>query len=158
VQLLVQGPFLERLELPAPPAHPEDGGALAALGNTLYPEARGLEAHLAPGAHVLLKLAVFHPMIALVGGSYVLATAVLVALARRSPVTRRLAGAVVCGYVLQVGAGFLNIYLMAPVWLQLVHLLLADGIWIALVCFAASALAAPAAEDEVATAPALARV
>src|SRR5690606_3636312 len=32
VQLRVQGPFLERLDLPAPPAHPEDGGALAALG------------------------------------------------------------------------------------------------------------------------------
>lgn len=32
VQVLIQGPFLEGLDLPAAPAHPEDGSTLAALG------------------------------------------------------------------------------------------------------------------------------
>lgn len=116
-------------------------GALAALGSTLYPEVKGLEAHLAPTAHFLLKLAVFHPMIALLAGSYVLAAVVIVALARKGRTTRLLAGVAIGLYLVQVGLGFLNIFLMAPVWLQLVHLLVADGIWIALVCLSASALA-----------------
>jgi hypothetical protein len=34
----------------------------------------------------------------------------------------------------------LNIWLLAPIWLQLVHLLLADLLWIALVLLAAEAL------------------
>jgi len=126
-------------------------GALAALGNTLYPEVSGLEAHLAPTAHVLLKLAVFHPMIALLAGSYVLAALVIVALARKDRTTRLLAGGAMALYLVQVGLGFLNIFLMAPVWLQLIHLLVADGIWIALVCLTAAALAAePAPAEEAA--------
>src|SRR5690606_2932282 len=116
-------------------------GALAALGSTLYSEVKGLEAHLAPTAHVLLKLAIFHPLIALVAGSYVLAAVVIVALARKDRTTRLLACGAIALYLVQVGLGFLNFFLMAPVWLQLVHLLVADGIWIALVCHSASALA-----------------
>jgi heme A synthase len=42
----------------------------------------------------------------------------------------------------QVALGFLNVTLLAPVWLQLVHLLLADLLWIAYVLASASALAA----------------
>jgi len=33
----------------------------------------------------------------------------------------------------QVMAGFANIYLLAPVWMQLVHLVIADVLWIAVV-------------------------
>jgi heme A synthase len=40
--------------------------------------------------------------------------------------------------VLQIAAGLLNVALLAPVWLQLLHLLLADGIWITLVLLALS--------------------
>jgi cytochrome c oxidase assembly protein subunit 15 len=42
---------------------------------------------------------------------------------------------------LQAGLGLLNVALLAPVWLQLVHLLVADLLWIAVVLLAASALA-----------------
>ena len=34
--------------------------------------------------------------------------------------------------IVQIGLGFLNVALLAPVWLQLVHLLVADGLWILL--------------------------
>jgi len=37
--------------------------------------------------------------------------------------------------------GLLNLVLLAPVWMQIVHLLLADAVWIALVLLAARALA-----------------
>jgi heme A synthase len=46
--------------------------------------------------------------------------------------------------VLQVAFGFLNVVLLAPVWLQLLHLLVADGIWIAFVLVGADALATDA--------------
>jgi heme A synthase len=36
--------------------------------------------------------------------------------------------------------GFVNVWLLAPVWMQLTHLLVADLLWIALVVMAASAL------------------
>jgi heme A synthase len=45
--------------------------------------------------------------------------------------------------VLQWLAGALNVALLAPLWLQLGHLLLADAVWITLVLLAASALADP---------------
>jgi heme A synthase len=43
----------------------------------------------------------------------------------------------------QVGLGMLNVFLLAPVWMQLVHLLVADLVWIALILLGASVLARP---------------
>ena len=40
----------------------------------------------------------------------------------------------------QVLVGLLNVLLLAPVWMQMVHLLLADGLWIAFVILSASSL------------------
>jgi len=37
----------------------------------------------------------------------------------------------------QTAAGIVNIALLAPVWMQIIHLLLADLLWIALVILAA---------------------
>jgi heme A synthase len=40
--------------------------------------------------------------------------------------------------IAQLVAGPLNVALLAPVWLQLVHLLLADLVWISLVLLTAN--------------------
>jgi heme A synthase len=53
-------------------------------------------------------------------------------------VTSRAAAVLV---VAQVAAGLLDVTLLAPVWLQLVHLVLADAVWISAVLTAAAALA-----------------
>ena len=42
---------------------------------------------------------------------------------------------------LQVIAGIINLALLAPLWMQLVHLLLADAVWIAFVLGAVETLA-----------------
>jgi heme A synthase len=55
---------------------------------------------------------------------------------------RRLGGALVAVFVLQIAAGIVNLVLLAPVPMQLVHLLLADLSWIALVLMSAASLAA----------------
>jgi heme A synthase len=56
---------------------------------------------------------------------------------RRGRLAKR--GVVVLAIV-QVVLGFVNVWLLAPVWMQLTHLLVADLLWIALVVLAASAL------------------
>lgn len=108
-------------------------GAIAALGDTLFPAAslsEGLAQDLAPAAHALVRLRVWHPVIAVVVGAGLLA---LAARAGRPGTTRRLAQAVGVLVVVQTLAGALNLALLAPVGLQLLHLLLADLLWIALV-------------------------
>lgn len=130
-------------------------GALSALGNTLFPAVAGLEAHLAPTAHIVLKLAVFHPMLALAVGTWLVIVAIASSVLRPAAATRRAAVGLVALTLLQVGAGVLNIFLMAPAWLQLVHLLLADLLWITLVILAASALAEGAPRFREGSEPAL---
>ncbi|HEV2668865.1 MAG TPA: hypothetical protein VG324_28375, partial [Blastocatellia bacterium] len=48
--------------------------------------------------------------------------------------------------LVQLGAGAVNLLLHAPIWLQLVHLLLSDLVWIALVLLGCAALKQPARE------------
>ena len=121
-------------------------GAVAALGDTLYPSpslTSAISADLSATSHILIRLRVLHPAIAI-------ATAVLLIIT--APKTgvqcgRRRTGSVVAALAaVQLMAGFANIALLAPVWMQLMHLLLADALWIACVLLAAPALAAEGGE------------
>jgi cytochrome c oxidase assembly protein subunit 15 len=56
---------------------------------------------------------------------------------RQNVATKRLAWLLYGTYGLQLLLGTLNVILLAPVWLQLVHLLLSDVIWFAFVALAA---------------------
>ena len=121
-------------------------GAIAALGDTLFPArslAEGIRQDFSPTAHLLLRLRILHPVIAIGVGLYLVAAAGIIARRRPTRATRRLARAVTVLFLVQLAAGFLNLFLLAPVWMQLVHLLLADLVWIALVLLAASAFAEP---------------
>jgi heme a synthase len=111
-------------------------GAVTALGDTLFPKTDiGFE--LGAGAHFLERLRIVHPVIAIVGGLFVVAASRR--LARGRPGAARWAGYVHLLFWIQVAAGALNVALLAPVWLQLVHLLLADAFWLAVVLVAAAA-------------------
>jgi cytochrome c oxidase assembly protein subunit 15 len=105
-------------------------GAVAALGDTVFPATsltQGMKAELAPGAHALLKLRLVHPVLAALVGVFLLWVGMKTARASR-------AGRAVVGLVvLQVTAGAVDVVLLAPVWLQFVHLLLANLLWISLV-------------------------
>lgn len=118
-------------------------GAVTALGDTLFPVAslaEGVRQDFSATAHVLVRLRIFHPLIALVVGVYLMISAGVVARERPGSTTQFFARTVAVLFLVQVGAGFLNLALLAPVWLQLVHLLLADLVWIALVLLALSSL------------------
>ena len=122
-------------------------GAIAALGDTLFPVAslrEGFAQDLSPLAHVFLRLRVFHPFLALVAGAFVFASATLVRMAQPSPRARRLSRVLILLFVTQFALGLLNRTLLAPVGIQLAHLLLADATWIALVLMGWEALYAVA--------------
>jgi cytochrome c oxidase assembly protein subunit 15 len=118
-------------------------GAVAALGNTLYPDgslAEGLAADLSPTSHFLIRLRILHPTLAVLTGVGLLFGASR--LARGAGQTAAsLARAVAWLSAIQLLAGAVNLALLAPVWMQLVHLLLADLLWIAFVLLGATVLA-----------------
>jgi len=107
-------------------------GALAALGDTLFPAsslASGMKQEFAGTAVALLRLRAMHPVVAVTGGVFLLFTAVT---ARRAGAVRW-STMVTILVLAQLAAGLVNWLLLAPVWMQLFHLLLADLLWIALV-------------------------
>ena len=119
-------------------------GAIAALGDTLYPAEsllHGLQQDLSPTSHILIKLRTFHPVIAIVGSLVVLHLVGEVRRLKRSKASRRWATAVNLLVIGQLAAGALNMVLLVPIWMQLTHLALADAVWISLVLMLASTLA-----------------
>ncbi|WNG54282.1 heme A synthase [Archangium gephyra] len=133
-------------------------GAIAALGDTLFPAsslAEGFRQDISPTAHVLLRLRVLHPVLAVVMGALVVFSAATVARLRPSPETKRAATQLGVLYALQLVAGMVNLLLLAPVGMQLVHLLMADVVWIVLVRLSAAGLAvgAPRVDESPAPAP-----
>ena len=115
-------------------------GAVAALGDTLFPAtslAEGLRQDFSPAAGLLLRLRLMHPVIALVVGGFLLFVCSYVTRVPRELWVRRAAGALAASVMTQFLVGALNVAMLAPVWLQLVHLLLADFAWLSLVLLTA---------------------
>jgi len=123
-------------------------GAITALGDTLFPVAtlaEGKALTFSPTAHAFVRLRIWHPTLAVAVGALVVLAAATAVRRRPLPGVRRLAAAVVALWLAQLVLGLTNVYLLAPMPLQLAHLLLSDLIWIALVLLSASALANEAA-------------
>jgi heme A synthase len=122
-------------------------GAITALGDTLFPAgslAAGVQADFLPTAHFLVRLRVYHPIIAVGITAYLLIVGDLLLAARPSTLARREYRALAAILVIQLLAGALNVTLLAPVWMQILHLLFADLMWITLVLLSATFLAADA--------------
>ena len=108
-------------------------GAITALGDTLFPAgslAEGLRQDIDPAAHFLLRLRIFHPIIAVVVGSYVAGFGLWLRAGQRDPTLSLISWGLVGLVGLQLALGVLNVLLLAPVWLQLVHLLVTSLIWL----------------------------
>jgi heme A synthase len=125
-------------------------GGITALGDTLFPTtslAEGLQQKFSPTAHILVRLRLLHPLIAVIVGVYLVLAGAICQARRPDPLTKRLVQGLTVLYLIQLLAGAINVVLLAPIWLQLVHLLLSDLIWITLVLLASSVLAEPAKVD-----------
>jgi len=109
-------------------------GAVTALADTLFPS-EPFAPELSSEAHFLTRIRIIHPILA-IGAA---AVAWWISAKRGLPRSR---AAVVIP--LLIGAmllsGVLNIALGVPLWMQLVHLALADVLWIAYVLVSARAL------------------
>lgn len=121
-------------------------GALTALGDTLFPArdlAHGSALTFSPDSHLFVRLRVWHPVLAIVALVVLVATVWRIALETDEPAVSRLARTLVGLYVLQLAIGILNVWWLAPIWLQVVHLLVADLIWIVLILFSLRVLRVP---------------
>jgi heme A synthase len=124
-------------------------GAVSALGATLFPVksiAEGLQQDFSPISHQLTRLRVIHPALSILVSALLLYTARVVHHWRPSNGVKKGAKALIILIGIQLIAGATNLLLHAPIWLQIVHLLLSDLIWIALTLLALTALAQPAGE------------
>jgi len=106
-------------------------GAIAALGDTLFPVtswSAALAQDLSPSAHIFVRLRVLHPVIAL-------AVAVWILMVARRRFSEPLGLALVILTFAQMVLGIMNLALLAPVPMQLIHLAAADALWIVAVLF-----------------------
>ncbi|MCB9781131.1 MAG: COX15/CtaA family protein [Alphaproteobacteria bacterium] len=118
-------------------------GGIAALGDTLFPAttlADGIAQDLDPNAHTLLRLRAFHPLVAMLTAGILLGIGLALSALRRHPLVWKSAALLIVVVVGQVAFGWANLLALAPTWMQLTHLLLAQIVWIALMLLAASAL------------------
>lgn len=118
-------------------------GAVTALGDTLFPVeslAEGIQQDFSAASHFIVRLRVWHPVIAIIVGLYLIQFAHSLASQGRSMWNRRFAIGLGALFILQLAAGMVNLILLAPVWMQIVHLLLADLVWILLILLAAETL------------------
>ena len=155
-------------------------GSMAALGDTLFPAATlhaAFAQDFAARSPLLLRLRILHPLCALLSALFVLClfgfgvqvrlhmrckatfgTSVAKFLRTATPAARaelwtynRRTSLVVLLLALQFALGIADVLLLAPAWMQLLHLLGADLYWVALVLLAAEtvwpAVTAQAAPD-----------
>lgn len=126
-------------------------GAITALGATLFPVqslAEGLARDLAP-RHFIESLIWIHPVSAVLLGLAMTFCVTFIGSVRKSPVLARLTKMQLGLFITQLLLGGVNLMLHAPVWLQLVHLFVADLVWVNLVLFTATVLTAQERTEKV---------
>jgi len=117
-------------------------GSLASLGDTIFPSDSLRHALMQDfsGGHILLHLRLLHPVAAVMGSIYVFW--LLWSHWRQqdhTPWMFVLAGTLTT----QIALGAMNVILLAPIWLQMTHLLVAETFWILLVLASTDLLFGP---------------
>lgn len=118
-------------------------GAVTALGDTLFPAgslAEGLAQELDANAHFLVRLRVYHPLIAVLIAGYSLYL-VRMLYGKTHGLARKLLLGLTAAGGLQLATGLVNLILLAPVFMQIIHLLTADLTWMLYILTTAAMLA-----------------
>jgi cytochrome c oxidase assembly protein subunit 15 len=115
-------------------------GSLASFGDTIFPAnslPHAVVQDFSSSSHILLRLRVLHPIAVVIGSIYVLW--LLQSFWRKQ---ERLPWMPLLTVTLaaQIAVGTMNVILLAPVWLQITHLLVAEMFWILLVLASADQL------------------
>ena len=118
-------------------------GALTALGDTLFPVdsfEEGFRQDFSSTAHILVRLRILHPTFAVVVAVYLIFVINWISSRISLEKNRQIGWVLISLMVVQLLAGLANVFLLAPVWMQMGHLLLSDLVWISLVLYAAATL------------------
>jgi heme A synthase len=111
-------------------------GAITALGDTLFPSTslvEGLKSDFADTSHYLIQLRVYHPAIAVTVGVLLFCITYIIRRKIHNAQIDNLTNILFVLYIVQILIGIMNVALLAPVWLQIVHLLQSNMIWISFV-------------------------
>jgi len=118
-------------------------GAIAALGDTLFPAASlaaGMAQDASSTAPMFVRLRILHPVIAIVTAFLLLFAVWRAVKLRPDPQRQWAALGLTILVVVQIALGGINVGLLAPIWMQIVHLFVADLLWISLILYSAFAL------------------
>jgi heme A synthase len=118
-------------------------GALTALGDTLFPVSsieEGISQDFSSTAHFLIRLRILHPTIAVIVSLYLMFMANWMNARVNKRFNKQFGWVLISLLVFQLLAGLVNVLLLAPVWMQMFHLLFSDLVWISLVLFTAESL------------------
>jgi len=133
-------------------------GAVTALGDTLFPSnslLEGFKEDFSPASHWLIQMRVYHPGIAVGVGIYL---AMVTAWVRKKEIEPRLDTITMGLFVLygaQIIVGIMNVALLAPIWIQIVHLLMSNLVWISFVLMSVVVFSSPGTIRSVDRAPSL---
>lgn len=109
-------------------------GAITALGDTLFPITQAGEAirtGLSSSQHLFVQLRIYHPFIAVGGAAIVAWIAIRAAQSDANLINQR---DVVLFFIgLQILVGIVSVGLFAPAYMQILHLFMADLVWISYV-------------------------
>lgn len=113
-------------------------GAVTALGDTVFPvvqHGQALMESMDASSHLFVKLRIYHPFMAVILGIFVffLVHSILKHSQQRFGKLHKSFSHLI---FLQFLIGYMNVRWFAPVWLQLIHLLIAELLWMALVVIA----------------------
>ncbi len=125
-------------------------GAVIAFGDTLFYahiDAGGSEESIVPLVAAITEIRIIHPFVAVLVSIFLLVLAWQARRLRPDTTAFRLAILLSILIGMQIIAGVFNVYLRVPVSMQLIHLLLADLVWIAVVLVSAHALRLSTAPD-----------
>lgn len=120
-------------------------GSIAALSSMLYPSsslAEGIAKDFSASSHYILRLRVFHPILSVLLALFLIGLAGWIKKeSNGDSSTIRWANILSILVLTQIISGIVTILTLAPIVMSLIHLFLADAVWIAFVLMTASFLA-----------------
>jgi heme A synthase len=120
-------------------------GSIAALSSMLFPSStlsEGIAKDFSATSHYILRLRVFHPIMSIMTGIFLLFLASWCRKQVQESISvNRWANVLSIIVLIQFASGAVTLLLLAPIVMQLIHLFLADAVWIAFVLMTAGFLA-----------------
>ncbi len=120
-------------------------GSVAALSSMLFPAStlsEGIAKDFSQTSHIILRLRIFHPILSVSVGVFLIFLAGwFKSKARENFWIKRTANGLSVLVLIQFASGTLTLLTLAPIVMQIIHLFLADAVWISFVLMAASVLA-----------------